>query len=448
MYMIKNAAKNILRHKGRNLLIGLILLAVLTASAVAVVINTTSDAIISDYVSRFGSEVFLELDYRKALELSESGSGGLGIDGGLPGIAVEPLRGELHLRFAESAYLKEAILTGEKPVFFGGGLLPVGIDDPAAAPVHGTLIGTSRQNLTDAFASGAREIISGTAPGEKDTCIISTQFARRNSLTLGDTAEIISYQNGQKQATQLRIVGIYEDYTTALPGASQEQSNEILTTFDTVALLGVDEVEAQYFLKNPELLEAFSKELYSNGLPEYYRLRVDEAGYRAIVGPVESMTEVTSAFLWLVLGIGGLVLLVLSVLAVRERKYEIGVLRAMGMKKRTVAAGFLAETVLLTALALALSFGISAAASQPVADKLLDQQVQLAQEQALQDRLPGDVPVEAPETKLETVRVDLTVEAVLRITGIALLLTALSSTAGIVAVTRFEPMQILQSERN
>lgn len=448
MYMIKNAAKNLLRHKGRNLLIGLILLAVLTASAVAVVIDTTADAIISDYVGRFGSEVFLELDYRKALEMSGSGSDGLGIGGGLPGIAVEPLRGEQHARFAESAYLKKTVLTGEKPVFFGGGLLPVGIDDPASAPVHGTLTGTSRQDLTDAFSSGARELVSGSAPAEKNACIISTRLAERNGLKPGDTIEIISFQNGQKQATQMKIAGIYEDYTAALPGAPQEGCNEIITTFDTVAALGVDQAEAQYFLKNPEMLEDFAQELYSKGLPEYYRLRADEAGYRAIVGPVESMRQIASAFLWLVLGIGGLVLLVLSILAVRERKYEIGVLRAMGMKKRNVAAGFLCETVLLTALALALSFGVSGAVSQPVADSLLTQQVQLAQEQAQQNQIPGGIPPEAPAAGLEAVQVALTGEAALRITGIALLLSALSSAAGIVAVTRFEPMQILQSERN
>lgn len=113
-----------------------------------------------------------------------------------------------------------------------------------------------------------------------------------------------------------------------------------------------------------------------------------------------------------------------------------------------MAAGFLCETVLLTALALALSFGVSGAVSQPVADSLLTQQVQLAQEQAQQNQIPGGIPPEAPAAGLEAVQVALTGEAALRITGIALLLSALSSAAGIVAVTRFEPMQILQSERN
>ncbi|MCG4735229.1 FtsX-like permease family protein, partial [Casaltella massiliensis] len=59
----------------------------------------------------------------------------------------------------------------------------------------------------------------------------------------------------------------------------------------------------------------------------------------------------------LVLGFGGSILVLISILAIRERKYEIGVLRAMGMKKGKVALGLIFET--LSMIFISLSIGLT-----------------------------------------------------------------------------------------
>lgn len=56
--------------------------------------------------------------------------------------------------------------------------------------------------------------------------------------------------------------------------------------------------------------------------------------YNQIVGPVEGLSSVSSTFLIIVLIFGGISIAVISSIAIRERKYEIGVLRAMGMKNQ------------------------------------------------------------------------------------------------------------------
>lgn len=49
MYILGNAVKNIGRNKGRNILMMVIIFAVILATAVSIIINTTTDAIISDW---------------------------------------------------------------------------------------------------------------------------------------------------------------------------------------------------------------------------------------------------------------------------------------------------------------------------------------------------------------------------------------------------------------
>lgn len=66
MYLIKNALKNLRRNKGRNILVGLIMLAIVFAVSVSIVINTTVTSVTEDYKARFGSEIMLVFDSEAA----------------------------------------------------------------------------------------------------------------------------------------------------------------------------------------------------------------------------------------------------------------------------------------------------------------------------------------------------------------------------------------------
>ena len=253
----------------------------------------------------------------------------------------------------------------------------------------------------------------------------------------------------------LTISGIFEDSTMLGNAMSlRNLNNEIITNFNTAmnsSLFqdGIGSVNAKYYLKNPEDLEAFKNDLIGMGLPQYYKVATDEMGYKQIVGPVEGLAKVTNTFLVVVLVLGSIILILLSTLAIRERKYEIGVLRAMGMKKGKVAVGLLAEMLLITAICLGLGLGIGAVTAQPIADSLLEEQVAIAEEGAnaggvlIGTPIGGNAPV---NEALSEIDVNLSAEAVTQIALIALFLTIISSIGGILYITRFEPMKIL-SER-
>ncbi|SDZ42054.1 putative ABC transport system permease protein [Evansella caseinilytica] len=92
-------------------------------------------------------------------------------------------------------------------------------------------------------------------------------------------------------------------------------------------------------------------------------MTTDSESYNKIVGPVEGLKSISTTFMVIVLIFGGIIISFLSSIAIRERKYEISVLRAMGMKKHMVAPGLWSEMLLITCLCLVLGIGVGTLAA-------------------------------------------------------------------------------------
>ncbi|MDR0848019.1 MAG: FtsX-like permease family protein [Propionibacteriaceae bacterium] len=423
---------------------------IIAAISVSVLINMTTSAVIADYRSRFGSEVSLDMNYQRAVESGQS-EAYEGVEG------VDEIPPQKYMEFAKSDYLKEVQLTSSTMIDFPGlkALDEVPEDDMI---VRGMLIGTNLKTISSEFEHGQRRIIDGRQFAASGEVIISQQFAELNGLKVGDTIEL--NRGNDKPLQKMTIVGIYEDNTQKDGGAAADfmgknpvtnRNNEIIGTIDNAESVGsLGAVSAKFFLKDPAMLADFTKEIQAKGLPNYYDVRTDEAGFNAVVGPVEKMSKVTNAFMVVVLALGGVIVLLMSTLAIRERKYEIGVLRAMGMKKFKLAAGFVTEMLALTALCLVVGFGVGAAVSQPITNSLLQGQIEAAQQTAgatSQTMEAGGLPGAAPLTALDKVDISLSAGAVGEIALMAILLAVLASVVSIVSVMRYEPMEIL-SDRN
>ena len=73
MYILKNAAKNLLRNKGRNMIIAFIMLSMLTFTSISMIINSTTNQVIENYKKQFGSEIYLTYDEEKIREQEQNG---------------------------------------------------------------------------------------------------------------------------------------------------------------------------------------------------------------------------------------------------------------------------------------------------------------------------------------------------------------------------------------
>lgn len=101
--------------------------------------------------------------------------------------------------------------------------------------------------------------------------------------------------------------------------------------------------------------------------------------YESSLLPLENLSEMALYFLIVVFAIGGVVLVVLNIFNVRERKYEVGVLTAIGMKKFKVSLQFIFETLVVTFVFIVIGGCIGAVSSVPVTNSLLESQIEAAE---------------------------------------------------------------------
>lgn len=466
MYVLTNAIKNIWRNKGRNILLFCIILLMILSTVVSVVINTAAGGVIKSYKDRFGSEVTLIRNNKILEEQSAS----------LDNLKIPVL--EDFQKYGESELLKsKAFAVNSLVAMKGLKVLDQGKVDGAVVQEEGdgakqdtggtenfftrpiaTLIGFSNPDISAEFQNGLRKIVEGKAFEKTGECLVSQKFAALNGLTVGSKITFTDYSHLSEKAVSqtLTISGIYEDNTSAENIGIGNRGNEILTSLNTFTGLplyekekksGLLDIQVSFVLKNPELAEAFQQELYEKGLPNYYAVSVDTAKYNKVVGPVEGISRIVTIFLAVVLVLGSLILVLLSTMAIRERKYEVGVLRAMGMKKAKVALGLIVEMLVVTAACLVIGLGVGAAASGPIANTLLQSQIQASQAEPSLDNNEVSNAIQTSENAVTKLDVPLSGPAIGQIAAIALLLALLSSAAGVVFITRYEPVKIL-SERN
>jgi len=460
MYIFQNALKNVVRNKGRNILIAAIIFAIIATTVVTLIINNTTSGIIDDYKTRFGSQVSISVDFDK---WKASGSASSGLPQITPGQS---------LSFANSEYIREYIMQimigvtsdelrgkdeGSSGMVVGGG----NDDGFVMSKFYVT-------NVFFDFDEGFRGIADGNGRMvENDNeCLVSEEFASINNLSVGDSITLTASLHNA-DATEFRrisydltVVGIYYDLTDEYSGMVQmsaaNRRNQILTTTDTIfAPVGEDEsgfsVTTTYFLKNPSMIGDFETEVREKGLSDFLNVTTDEKGYNSIVAPVEGLKSISLTFMVIVLILGAIILILLSTIAIRERKYEIGVLRAMGMKKGKVALGLWFEMIVITGVCLCIGLVIGTLIAQPVSDMLLAGQIEAA--------TSGGFPAGAiPSTDassllagslstLDELDVSLNLNTILEIIGIALLLASVAGMAAISKITKYEPIKILM-ERN
>jgi len=318
-------------------------------------------------------------------------------------------------------------------------------------------------NNWDDFENGFRAVIDGNGrmPESVNECIVSVEFAELNGLSPGDSiiiyGMVMSEDEGRVDPVvyDLVVTGIYHSAdevtsgTISWGGPLTNRLNEILTVSETVdnTSAGVA-VTARYFLKNPSYLEAFENEVRAKGLNSLFDVKTDEDTYNAIVGPVEGMRGVTITFMVAILILGAVILVLLSSLAIRERKYEIGVLRAMGMKKAKVALGLWSEMVIITLFCLVLGIGAGSLAAQPVSNSLLTRQVENAQKIKEADsgyfmkQIGGDSRA-VDDNPINKINVTLGIDTILQIMLVSLLLASVAGFTAISRITKFEPIKIL-----
>jgi len=444
MYIITNAIKNIARNRGRNILIAAVTLAIIIGTVVTLTINNAAAKVIDEIRLDIGSKVTIEQDIAGMFR------SGMDMEANMQFISINDF-----IQYADSDYLSNAVLNAD--IFF--------LESESLTPVRAINPGNVEQNvpykLTGTLEPDALPniIVDGRMFSGLNECIIDDELARINNISIGDVIDlsVMDIHGLGEKVYHLTVVGIFssEIYENQL-----FKFTEIYTSIETVAAAGWESnhgmsVNAEYFLKNPDHLGLFEREVRAKGLPDTYNVSINQAVYDKVAGPMLSMKSAVMTFTVVILILGAIVLALISFLAVRERKYEVGVLRAMGMERSKVAFSILAEAVFITAICLVIGIGTGSATAQPIADGLLESRVAAAEAKSAEagdDRMfqatsfGGQIQTVSsvgykPESEI---MVGLNADVIIQIIIITLGLAALSGIIGVVIITQYEPLKILR----
>lgn len=269
-----------------------------------------------------------------------------------------------------------------------------------------SLVGFSSDEAVSNTSNGSFTMVDGKVFGyDKSSdgdAIISKSLADFNALSVGDTISVAD-PNDTDTTYQLTIVGIYKNSTDSTqqmggPMASNasDPANAIYTSVSTLRSLGLDaaadtdsaaRLNYTYVFSSKSDYEAFCEDAINAGLNDDYAVSsADVENYESSLVPLNNLSKFALTLLIVVLAVGGVVLVVITLLNVRERKYEIGVLAAIGVNKVKVAAQFTLELLIVTMIGLALGACAGAVASVPVSNQLLASQIEQQQSQQTNQR--------------------------------------------------------------
>ncbi|MCL2153816.1 MAG: FtsX-like permease family protein [Oscillospiraceae bacterium] len=464
MYLLTNAMKNLIRNRGRNTLIAAVTLAIILSTVVTLTISNASTKVIDAIRLNLGSRVEIKQDF---IEMRQAG-----LDGRTDASYISLEQFE---NFAQSDYLTKTIFSAEmyagSSTFFAIGDETKGtgtrINDNGEEVIVETLklVATSDSEMLRDFGS-EREIIDGRMFESLNECVIGEELAALNGVSVGDIIEIIGASYAPDKAFSLTVVGIFSDVTDEYNGNwflsmygrfADNRRNEVITSWETLISAGWESnhglnMTSEYFLKDPDDITEFEAEVRAQGLPVTYGVSINQAAYDKVAGPMSSMKGAVTTFMIVILILGAIVLALLSFIAVRERKYEVGVLRAMGMERGKVAFGIIAEAVMISIMCLVVGLSAGGLMVQPIADGILEGRVATAEAEESpmankaifaggQAQIGDGASGYAPESEIQ---VSLGADTIMQIIILTLLLAALSGVIGVVIIIQYEPLKILR----
>ena len=496
MYILKNSLISIARNKGRNILIGIIILVIACASTVTLAIRNTANNIVKDYEESHNITGTISFDRG---QLSNNFKGGedaqksnIEAFNNIESITLDDVKNygdseylkgyyylyatslnsdtltkatdsfEYEVEDRETTTISTSTTTGGNGNGIGRG--PGGGEDRHTITNNNTttiitkskekfessknltgdfeLDGYSSYDAMTEFVNGTYQITDGEiiSDFESQECVISSELATLNEITVGQT---ITLKNPNTEAT-------YEFVA--------KSANKIITGSKVIENLVVDDstlvttITPTFILKDKDSVEKFTTEIKEKGLSEYYTLNTNVEELESATKSIENVKTFATTFLLIMLAISAVVLFVINMINIRERKYEIGVFRTIGVSKFKLTLQFALEILIVSVVMLGIGAVCGSFLAKPVGNMLLENEIQSVQEETEQIsnnfgkggpmdmNFGGTVNVQT----IDTINAVVDITVVAQLLGIGLALMLVSSLASMISIQRFSPLTILK----
>ena len=466
MYILKNSITSIKRNKGRNLLIGLIIM-VIASVTVTLAINNTATSLIKAYKDKYQVEASITFNRENMMKDFNPNDRENSKNDMKDKFNLASSLTETDIKnYADSKYVKSYYYTSSVKVnsndlekaemISNNDMLEQKKDEDDSSSFE--IKGYSSYDAMNEFISGSYKITDGEMFTDftSNNCLINSELATINNLNVGDT---ITFTDDNSNTYQLVISAIFEENSSDNKSMFSSSANTIITSSNFINKMSTTNSELKltvnptFILTSKDVVDKFSSELTSKGLDENLMVTTNLESIDESVSTISNVKTFAVTFLVITLIIGAAVLLIINMINIRERKYEIGVLRTIGMKKTKVCLQFILELLIVALASLLLGAGIGSFVSVPISNKLLENEIVTSKNENNNIRenfgkndkfndkkFNGIARVEA----FDSINATVDVKVLLELLALGLSLTLISSISATVSIQKFSPLTILK----
>ena len=395
---------SVTRRKGKSLILFTVIFVLGNVIAGAIAIQQSTTNVEKKIKNQLGAIATVDVDFNKLM--NESSDGGIEVPKGLSVKEIEQIGSSPYVKtfdYSVSGNLFTKKFKSYEPESTGNATVMTNAGGNSMFSLKGTNLEESLEfkekklKLLEGRNFTQEEIDNGKA-----VALISKKVADANGVNVGDQVVLdskgLNYsQDGTSEEvyTQdhpVEIIGLYEpvsiEQKTGENGKQNLQQqlmetdkfnvlylpNKTVTAINQLEFekgletmpenfkkadgTALTESESQitptYILKSPEDVDAFKEENKAL-IPDFYKLNVSTDQYDQVGGTVKKMSEISGYVVLLAIGASLLIISLVVVLFLRDRKHELGIYLSLGEQRKYVVSQILLELVLVSLIAMCLS---------------------------------------------------------------------------------------------
>lgn len=373
--MIKNAFLSLKKNIGKTILLFVIIVVITNLVIAGLSIQSATKKSMDQIRSSLGNDVTLSVDFRNMMK-NRKPSEAVSNETSLTTTMADSLKDLKYVKnynyqistSANSNSISAVETASDNSNNQQDTNKPNDQPEQASNQVDFTISANTTMKYLDSFTNNNYKLTKGRLLTTKDqntnNCVIETNLASDNDLSVGDTFTITTKVNDETITQELTIVGIYEIQSTNEIG-SAHFNNPVNTIYTDLSigqtLAGSSEniTSAIYYLDDPENAEAFVELAKKKSDIDFdtFSLDANNRLYQQNAYSLESMQSFAKMFVWIVVIAGSAILCLILALTIRNRYYEIGVLLSLGQSKVKIIAQQLIEVGLIAVVAFVISLG-------------------------------------------------------------------------------------------
>ncbi|WP_206912100.1 hypothetical protein IGL98_001633 [Enterococcus sp. DIV0840] len=509
MNFIKRALLSMKSKKGRTFLLCAVFSAILIFVLAGLTIQSAALTATENAKKSVGATVTLSANRQAAMKKNQEGNTGEKPDPG--SFSLTPVSLADAQKIADLANVKSYSFLSSSSAGAGDGITPISTDSESETATSSTVdddqtngealgqpqeggrmgggpmadmkqsdfqvSGVMNLSMSSDFSDGTAEITSGEAISESDkdtnNVVIEQTLADANELKVGDTFKVTDPEDDTK-TYELKIKGIYK---TSENGDSMgmmfnflNPANTLYTSYTFANTLKGDDAtgtidSAAYTLDDPKQMDTFVKDAEKLIDTDSFSLQTNDQAYQQMLQPLNNVANFAKNIVILVAVAGVIILTLIVMMTIRERRYEIGVLLSLGESRFKVVLQFFSEIIICMFVALVIATFSGNIVGNVVGEQLISQQTESVQQSANNQGQPtekGDrggeqrqggpgaggmsrlgASSEESAKAIEELNISVQPKEIATLAGLGLLISFFSIVLSSIGILRLQPKKIL-----